>query len=563
MPLRGHRVEINFFLQNFSNFLRARPVAAAPTEPPAAESVQPNRVDLLRARRQLVRIFESLQEIDRLINGKSTILAGLATARSNPALALNLTPSAALLRSVEEINTTPTSFSPFVPGWNLGSSALLNFAGIYDGSQGSGALNYEVSKGGVHGQDLLRIRFRDTQGGILRNITINPNDPLDQQYTLNNGLFFTLGGGNLANNDSSALQVFDNIGSTPDPDKAFDGTGNDNPNLQFGLPAVIDGTFQLNGETISISSGDSINDVLDKINQSNAGVAATFDAGTERIELVQNTTGSLPTIDIQSDTSNFLQAVKLDTAIATPGTDADNERPMSDVAQFSSVQSGSFLVNGESISVDPSTDSLDDVIARINASAAAVTASLDPATKELVITGDSEAEFMTIDGNATGFFASTNIPEGIIESTGQVSGFSQRHAVRVAAAIEDGIQAMNEFFSNQSFFGSPGSQVAALRSQLKSAFISVLGSAGPTLDTGIGIVVNLDGVAKGYVRFARVDAAKLVENLQYRSGAVKRLFSGSRSDKGLIQAVGEATQRALQSLNSTLGTRGIRIDSFA
>lgn len=556
-------MEINFFLQNFSNFFRAQPVAAAPTEPASPEKIQPSRVDLLQARRQLLRILESFQELDRLLNGKSTVLAGPPSARSDPSLALNLTASAALLKSVEEINATPTSFSPFVPGWGVGSTALLNFSGIYDGRQGSGALSFEVREAGVHGQDRLRIRVRDPQDGIFRNITIGQNDPLDEQYSLNNGLTFTLGAGILADGDTTSLDVFDAVGSIPDANKAFDGTGNDNPNLQFGLPAVTDGTFQVNGEVITVSAGDSINDVLNKINQSNAGVTATLNSSSERIKLVQNTPGSSPTVDLQGDSSNFLQAMKLDTAIVVAGVDRDSERLLSNVAQFASVQSGSFLVNGETISVDPLTDSLDDVIGRINASAADVTATLDTGTKRLVITGNGEANFLSIDGNATGFFTASNVPEGLIEATGRGRGFSQRHAGRIVEAIDASLEAMNEFFSNKSYFGPAGSQVAALRSQLKSAFVSVLGSDGPSIDTGIGVVLNLDGVAKGYVRFARLDAAKLARVLQYHSGSVKRLFSGSNGDKGLIQSVGEATQRSLQSLNSTLGSKGARFDSFA
>ncbi|MDH3512195.1 MAG: hypothetical protein OER85_15190 [Gammaproteobacteria bacterium] len=556
-------MEVNFFLQNLGSFFRVRPDTAPASAPSEPGAVQPSRVDLLRARRQLLRVLDSLQEIDRLLNGKASQLSGLAAARSDPSLALNLIPSAALLQSIEEINATPTSFSPFVPGWGSGSTALLNLGGVYDGSQGSGALSFEVRQPGVHGVNRLRIRVRDPANKIIGNVTINQNDPLNQQYGLNNGLFFTLGAGNLVNRDTTSVQIFDTVGSVPDADKPFNGAGNDNPNLEFGLPGVIDGGFQLNGEFIPVTAGDSINDVLDTINQSSAGVTATLNPVTERIELLQDTPGPAPTIDLQGDTSNFLQAMKLDTAIVTPGVDADNDRPMADVAQFASVQNGSFLINGESIAVDPQADSFDDVIARITASAADVTASFDAGTKQLVITGNGEADFLTIDGNASGFFAATNIPEGIVEPTGRGRGFSQRQSGQIADAIENGLEVINEFFSNKAYYGPPGSQIAALRSQLKSAFISVLGGDGPNIDTGLGVVVNLDGVAKDYVRFARLDRTKLIRNLQINSTNVKRLFSGSQNSTGLIESVGKAAQRALQSLNSTLGSKGARFDAFA
>ena len=47
--------------------------------------------------------------------------------------------------------------------------------------------------------------------------------PIDQEYTLVNGLTLTLGAGDLVQNTTFTLDVYDAMGSSVDPDKVFDG----------------------------------------------------------------------------------------------------------------------------------------------------------------------------------------------------------------------------------------------------------------------------------------------------------------------------------------------------
>ena len=84
---------------------------------------------------------------------------------------------------------------------------------------------------------------------------------------MGNGLFFTLSEGNLERFDTTTIDVFDNVGSVVDPDQEFNATGNDNPNFEYGLPGIVAGSFTVNGETIAVNEGDSLNDVLNTINR--------------------------------------------------------------------------------------------------------------------------------------------------------------------------------------------------------------------------------------------------------------------------------------------------------
>ena len=93
------------------------------------------------------------------------------------------------------------------------------------------------------------------------------------------------------------------IGSGVDPSALLNAAG-------FDL-APAAGDFQINGVTISFDETvDTLNDVMTRINQSAAGVTATFDDATDQFTLTADTDG--PGLFTLSDTSgNFLESVEL------------------------------------------------------------------------------------------------------------------------------------------------------------------------------------------------------------------------------------------------------------
>jgi flagellar hook-associated protein 2 len=80
-----------------------------------------------------------------------------------------------------------------------------------------------------------------------------------------------------------------------------------------------DGAFEINGVTINYSaSADSINDVINRINSSGAGVVAAFNPVSDQLTLTNTSTGDLG-ISVQDLTGNFLAATGLAT---TTGSNA-------------------------------------------------------------------------------------------------------------------------------------------------------------------------------------------------------------------------------------------------
>ena len=80
------------------------------------------------------------------------------------------------------------------------------------------------------------------------------------------------------------------------------------------------GEFLINGVAIDFNaSTDTINSVLQAINDSAAGVTATFDASNNQFQLTNTTTGNVG-ISLQDVTGNFLAATGLSGGSLQPGT---------------------------------------------------------------------------------------------------------------------------------------------------------------------------------------------------------------------------------------------------
>ncbi|MCM8749727.1 flagellar filament capping protein FliD [Thermomicrobiaceae bacterium CFH 74404] len=162
--------------------------------------------------------------------------------------------------------------------------------------------------------------------------------------------------------------------------------------------AITAGSFSINGVSISIDpNADTLNDVIDRINTSGAGVTASLVTvdGRTRLQLAANTPGGPIQLGSGSDTSNFLDVASLlaaprvgDTVTGTRSLGAvKSGEPLTNAALATAVTAaGTLTINGVEIAYDPAIDSLSTVINRINASSAGVTASYDAATDRVILT---------------------------------------------------------------------------------------------------------------------------------------------------------------------------------
>lgn len=171
---------------------------------------------------------------------------------------------------------------------------------------------------------------------------------------------------------------------------------------QFGLGGPV--TININGKQIAVSAAQSINDVVSGINKSGAGVTANYDVASDRFFLYTNNTGSTSNIDFSGTSAQGLSFLSNNLKLSAYG-DVNNSGigsvAMVGINETATLQSqfgtlaasfslgfsdgtkahkghkavGTTGIAGATLTIDPTKDSLNDVITKINATKLA-TASL-------------------------------------------------------------------------------------------------------------------------------------------------------------------------------------------
>lgn len=169
---------------------------------------------------------------------------------------------------------------------------------------------------------------------------------------------------------------------------------------------ITAGTFSINGVQFTVDPAtQSLNDVISQINASAAGVTATYNAGTDTVTIANTAGGDTSVINFgaSGDTSNFLSVLSVTGATqytnGSGSTEVTGTRHLGAIEPSEAlgstsfaggaVTSGTFSINGVAIAVDPVNDSMLDIVARINASDANVTASYDTTTDTLRVVSNT------------------------------------------------------------------------------------------------------------------------------------------------------------------------------
>jgi len=264
--------------------------------------------------------------------------------------------------------------------------------------------------------------------------------------------------------------------------------------------------------------------VLSKITASDAGVTATFDSDAEKVVLTQKTAGSSQTITLENDTSGFLGATKLSAAVATAGqeTDADQDKHLADASPFSSIQSGTMQINGVDISVDVDSDSLNDVISRINSSGAGVTVSLDDSTGRVSLLSNSVSAQLELDSNGTEFFSALEISDKTYNPTGGKilsEGLSRFEAYRTADEMKNLAGSINAIFDDTELEGTPSDLVRQIRSEITNAISQNFDSKDSRFNTNFGVNFDFEAAGKEIFDFSTSDRRKLTSAMIHEQGS--------------------------------------------
>ena len=194
------------------------------------------------------------------------------------------------------------------------------------------------------------------------------------------------------------------------------------------------GTFTVNGKQITIATSDTLKDVFDRISSvTGEAVTASYSKDSDKITL---SSSSAIILGSGADTSNFLQVAKLSNSntVTTDDGDGTFTVTMASAAKLGSVRTtgaltnanlgedisdggsgnGAFTINGVSISFSATSDSLTNVIDRINNSAAGVIASYDSANNRLSLTNKANGDvgISLQDSAGSNFLAATGLTGG-------------------------------------------------------------------------------------------------------------------------------------------------------
>ncbi len=259
-------------------------------------------------------------------------------------------------------------------------------------------------------------------------------------------------------------------------------------NTSYGSSLTL-GTFTVNGASVTIDSTDTLTSTLTKINTATGGnVTGTYNAATDTISLTA-ASGTL-VLGGSADTSNFLvrsrlytngtNAVTSLTSVGNIDTTAVIGDASSRIGAYSSLTSGTITVNGVSISIDTTVDTMQNVLDRITASSANVYASYDSIEDRMVLTSKVTGSTGIAVADGTSNFASSM---KLTNTTSQVTagndttftingGVSRKSADLTLSETESGIAGLTiSAVKTGTFTLTVGTDTARIQSEL-SDFVS-------------------------------------------------------------------------------------------
>jgi flagellar hook-associated protein 2 len=196
-------------------------------------------------------------------------------------------------------------------------------------------------------------------------------------------------------------------------------------NLDAGK-AITAGTFTINGVNIQVTASDTVNTILTKINNSSANITASYDETTDKITLKHNETGANYHITFGTDHTGFFNAMKLNGSqgeTATQGIDHEQYRKLN-TTSLSGITAGYFTINDRTFYVNPATDSLNDVLKRINSSSAGISVFYNEETDRITMTSKVDGQNITLKNDGTSGFLNAIYVADTAEDQNPVSGQS-------------------------------------------------------------------------------------------------------------------------------------------
>jgi len=429
--------------------------------------------------------------------GVATATAGEGTPLGSYNLSVTQLATAASLTG-SSISAQPISSTDVVSSVELGSSAFASpiTAGTFtvDGQTitvaGTDTLQSVFAQISTATGGAVTATYDSTSDGI----TLQSSSPIELGSAADTSNFLQATG--LFNNGTGTISSANPLG-TIDIFADANASGLGTPITDGGSG---NGSFTINGVSLSYdASTDSINDILDNINSSAAGVTASYNSVTHQFSLTNNTTGDVG-ITLADNTGNFLAATGLSTATETQGKNLnytiDGSGPLT--SESNTIDGSSIGITGLSVTAEDAgtstiavaTDTSTIATAITNfvndyntaqkyiASQTATTTNSSGATVPGLLTGDFKVEEissqlrMMTNASPTGMPGSVQTINDIgITSNGQDNTLSV-DSTTLNQALTGNLSAVQQLFTQTS---------TGLASQLNPYLLNTIGGNGPLI----------------------------------------------------------------------------------
>jgi flagellar hook-associated protein 2 len=310
--------------------------------------------------------------------------------------------------------------------------------------------------------------------------------------------------------------------------------------------AVTAGNFSINGVVFSVDpAANNLNDVLQQINTSSAGVIATYDAANDRVVLTAKSSGPQGiSLGKSGDTSNFLQAAGFLTNYTQPnglsagaqlavGKSAhvqyvDNAGTAHDV--YSNTNDVTSVIPGVDLKLQQAVDGV--LVPPVTISVAQDSTALQDSIKSFVTSYNTVIDEIN---------RATQAP--VVGTTTSASGQSQGQQLTTGGVLfnnQDVLAFKDRLVSTVSGFGVTGSKsynsFGSVGLMLDSSFSVATASSTNTQNTTSQDNVTQQTFAGTSGRLQDLDVSKLSAALAADSNAVAKLFTGTSSIVGQLGA---------------------------
>lgn len=196
-----------------------------------------------------------------------------------------------------------------------------------------------------------------------------------------------------------------------------------------GFETTPDGSVTINGQTFTLSDYSTVNAFMTAINDDATAAANVFYDSTRDKFFLENDTPGTDLVISESGTTPFFTEVNIATGtIATndSGVQADVLLYQANFdTELGQSDSGSFKINGVTITWDADADTLNEVLSRINASTAGVTAFYDDTMDKVSISSNTTGSEDIVFEDVTGTFLDNTLKfSGVVQNTGVDAKFT-------------------------------------------------------------------------------------------------------------------------------------------